>query len=131
MAYYVDTSAVLKLVVKERETTALLAWSRQHEGHLVASDLTRTELLRATRRTAPDRLAQARVVLETLTLLSLPTDLFQRAATLDPDLLRTLDALHLAAALALGDDLDGLVTYDERLASAAAANGVPVLSPGA
>ncbi|MBK5250721.1 MAG: VapC toxin family PIN domain ribonuclease, partial [Actinomycetales bacterium] len=44
-------------------------------------------------------------------------------------LLRSLDAVHLAAALSLGDDLEGIVTYDDRLAEAAQANGVPVASP--
>ena len=52
------------------------------------------------------------------------------AGRLDPTTLRSLDALHLAAALDLGDDLDGLVTYDDRLAEAAALNGVPVTTPG-
>ena len=47
-----------------------------------------------------------------------------------PDGLRSLDAVHLAAALDLGDELQGLVTYDERLAAAAAANGIPVVAPG-
>jgi uncharacterized protein len=64
-------------------------------------------------------------------LLTLPTDLFERAADLEPALLRTLDAVHLAAAMALGDDLEGVVTYDERFAGAAEAQGIPVVTPGA
>jgi hypothetical protein len=130
LPFYVDTSAAVKLVVKERETTRLLAWIREHDGELVSSDLVRTELLRATRRAAPDRIAQARAVLDGLTLLTLPTERFEQAALLDPDGQRTLDALHLAAAMALGDSLDGVVTYDERLAAAAAAQGIVVISPG-
>ncbi len=130
MAFYVDTSAAVKLVVRERETPALVKWCEHHDGQLVSSDLTRTELLRATRRAAPESLLQARAVLETFTLLSLRTELFERAATLEPDLLRSLDALHLAAALAIGDDLEGVVTYDGRLAEAASANGLPVVAPG-
>lgn len=131
MGFYVDTSAAVKLVVRERETPALVKWCEQHEDQLVSSDLTRTELLRATRRAAPDRLVQARAVLDAFILLSLPTDLFERAATIEPDLLRTLDALHIAAALAIGDDLGGIVTYDDRLAEAATANGIVVVAPGA
>ncbi len=130
MAFYVDTSAAVKLVVRERETPVLIKWCNQHDGELVSSDLTRTELLRATRRAAPDRLVQARTLLDSLTVLSLPTELFERAALLEPGLLRSLDALHPAAALALGDDLEGIVTYDERLAGAAAANGIAVVAPG-
>ena len=58
-------------------------------------------------------------------------DVFERAAELDPGVLHTLDALHLAAALLVGDDLEAIVTYDRRLADAAALHGVPVLAPDA
>lgn len=59
----------------------------------------------------------------------IPTEIFEEAGRLDPAVLRTLDAIHVAAALALGDDLDGLVTYDVRLAAAAEANGIAATSP--
>ena len=95
----------------------------------VASDLTRTELLRATRRVAPEPAPTARAVLDTFTILTVSTSLFEQAAILDPPELRTLDALHLACALSLGDDLDHLVTYDLRLAEAAASLGISALSP--
>ena len=129
MAYYLDTSAALKLVVAEDETTALTAWLDRHGDDVVSSDLLRTELLRATRRGAPHAMPRARAVLDAVTLLTLPTSTFERAADLDPELLRSLDALHLAAALDLGDDLDGLVTYDDRLAGAAQLHGISVISP--
>ena len=129
MAYYLDTSAALKLVVAEDETTALTAWLERHGDDVVSSDLLRTELLRATRRGAPHAMPRARAVLDAVTLLTLPTSTFERAADLDPELLRSLDALHLAAALELGDDLDGLVTYDDRLADAAQLHGISVINP--
>lgn len=74
---------------------------------------------------------RARAVLDSLILLTAPTSTFERAADLDPDLLRSLDAPHLAAALDLGDDLDGLVTYDDQLARAARLHGVTVVAPSA
>ena len=61
--------------------------------------------------------------------MTLPTSTFERAAEIAPDLLRSLDAVHLAAALELGDSLEGLITYDERLAAAAALHGIAVISP--
>ncbi len=97
-------------------------------GH-IASDLLRTELLRATRRAAPDRMQRARTVLDALTLINLTSATFERAATLDPDELRSQDAPHLAAALELGDELDGIVTYDSRMAAAASLYGVAVIAP--
>ena len=129
MAYYLDTSAAVKLVVAERDTAALTAWLADHDDEVLSSDLLRTELLRATRRGAPHAMPRARAVLDSLTVLTVPTSTFERAADLDPDLLRSLDAVHLAAALELGDELDGLVTYDDRLADAARVHGITVIAP--
>ena len=130
MAYYLDTSAAVKLVVAESGTGALMAWMADREDDLVSSDLLRTELLRATRRGAPHAMPRARAVLDSLTLLTVPTSTFERAADLDPDLLRSLDALHLAAALELGDQLNGFVTYDDRLARSARLHAITVIAPG-
>lgn len=129
MANYIDTSALAKLVVAEAETDALIAWLDQANGEPVSSDLARTELLRAVRRSAPDRIVRARQVLDSITLLVLTTQIFEEAGRMDPTALRTLDALHLAAALDLGDDLETIVTYDDRLRDAATAYGVPTSSP--
>ena len=129
MSFYVDTSAAVKLVVSERGSSALARWAVEHENELVSSDLLRTELLRAVRRGASAQMERARVVLDSLTLMTVPTSTFERAAELDPDLLRSLDALHLAAALELGDELEGLVAYDERLREAANRYGITVVAP--
>jgi len=129
VAYYVDTSALVKLVVGEPETEALRSWLAAENREPVSSDLARAELLRAVRRAAPDRLVDARAVLDAVTLVEVTTAIFEDAGRIDPTILRSLDALHVSAALDLGDDLEGIVTYDERLADAAAANGIPVVSP--
>lgn len=131
MAYYLDTSALVKLVVAEAETPALQGWLAASDRQPVSCDLVRTELLRAVRRTDPSLAVAARAVLDAITLLEVTTGHFEAAGRLDPKILRTLDAIHLAAALDLGDDLDGIVSYDERLAEAARANGVPVVTPAA
>lgn len=129
MAFYIDTSALVKLVVAEPETQALRVWFAHQPRQPVACDLVRTELLRTVRRAAPDRLVRAREVLDALTLTDVLTAVFEEAGRLQPPELRSLDALHLAAALDLGDDLEGIVTYDERLAQAAESNGIPAISP--
>ncbi len=85
--------------------------------------------MRAVRRIVPDRALQARAVLDSVTLLKVDSSVFEEAGRLDPSVLRSLDAIHLASALDLGDDLEGLVTYDDRLAEAAEANGVAVICP--
>ena len=129
MAFYVDTSAAVKLVQTEAGSRAMLRWASEHEDSLVSSDLLRTELLRAVRRGAPGQMQRARRVLDSLTLVTVPTSIFERAGELDIGGLRSLDALHLAVALDLGDDLDGIVTYDERLGDAARSFGVTVVAP--
>lgn len=129
MAYYIDTSALVKLVAAEAETDALRSWIATADSGLVSSDLARTELLRAVRRGASDRVVQARSVLDSLILIAVTTAIFETAGRLDPAALRSLDAIHIASALELGDDLAGIVTYDDRMADAARLHGVAVVSP--
>lgn len=129
MAHYLDTSALVKLVAHERETPALLAWLAETDRTPVTSDLARTELVRASRRISPALTVAARDALDTVTILRLPTTILEHAALLDPPSLRSLDAVHLAAALTLGDDLESVVTYDDRLADAAEASGIRVIAP--
>jgi len=129
VAFYVDTSALVKLVVAEAETAALRGWLVEPGRGLVACDLARTELMRAVRRAVPERVLLAREVLDGVTLLQVTPAVFENAGRLDPIGLRSLDTIHLAAALDLGDDLDGLITYDDRLADAAMGNGVAVVAP--
>lgn len=129
MAHYFDTSALVKLVVSEAESPSLRAWLAADDRRPTSCDLARAELVRAVRRVAPEHVLRAREVLDALTLVEVPTSTFEAAGRLDPAILRTLDAVHLAAALSLGDDLDGLVTYDDRQATAALAHGIPVVHP--
>ncbi|MEX0699708.1 MAG: type II toxin-antitoxin system VapC family toxin [Acidimicrobiia bacterium] len=131
MAIYVDTSAFLKMVARETHSAAMRRFAEQNDGNLVSSDLMRTEAIRTARRHSKAALAETRSRLEVLTILSLTPEVFDRAAELDPDILRTLDALHVSSALSLGDELEGFVTYDIRMAEAAAIHGVSVKSPGA
>ena len=96
---------------------------------LVGSDLVRTETIRAVRRTFPEQLDRALTTLGLLNLLRVTPTAFRRASDLGPESLRSLDALHLASALELGEDLDGMITYDSRLTVACARHGVRVVAP--
>lgn len=130
VAHYLDTSALVKLAVHEAESAALFAWAKGYGGDaLVTSDIARTELMRALRRSAPDAAQRGRIVLESVTLIGLSPQILDAAGRLEPVTLRSLDAIHLSSALALGDDLESLVTYDERLADATRAYGIPVTAP--
>lgn len=133
MAWYLDTSAFLKLAVQEQHSRRMRDWATAQEadGRLLWScDLLRTEACRAARRVSAAALDAVQDRLERIALVSVTTVVFERAAQLGPPSLRTLDALHLAAALRLGEDLEGVVTYDVRLAQAAATLGLRTLAPG-
>jgi hypothetical protein len=133
-AWYLDTSAFVKLVVEERESESLVRWvgARDETEALVSCDLLRAEARRSAGRD-PDPEVFARVIaqLETMTLLPVRSAAFDDAGILDPPDLRTLDAIHLAVAQSLVPDLRGIVTYDRRLAGAATEHGMAVVSPGA
>lgn len=130
MAVYLDTSAAVKLVQQEDGSDALRGWLAAHpEQVLASSTILHTELLRATRRGRPDLLGSAREVLDAVVLIEVGWEVRERAGLLDPDGMRGLDALHLASALALAEDLDGVLTYDARLRAAAEGLGLPVVAP--
>lgn len=127
---YLDSSAMVKLVVVEAESDALQAfivnWRRR-----ISSSLARIEVPRAVRRLSPDSAVQARAerLVDDTDQVPLDQDVPRDAARLAPVPLRSLDAIHLASALSLGANLGGIVTYDDRLAEAARTAGVSVLQP--
>ena len=133
--FYADSSALVKLVRREPESDALGAFL--DDADLVSSELVLGEIPRAIRRAAAadDRLpvrrllTQAGELLDAVGLIALERNLLLRAGALKPPALRTLDAMHIASALALGT-LDGFVSYDERQGAAARLAGLRVLAPG-
>ncbi len=125
---YLDSSALVKLVQEETESPALEALVARGGTH-VASVLVRAEVPRAARRGDPSAPARAQTVLDELDLIDLDEDLLAQSATLGDAGLRTLDAIHLASALTLRDELDAMVTYDHRMAEAARDLGIAVESP--
>ena len=99
----------------------------------VTSELARVEVLRAARRATeqPGIEKRAEEVMAGLYLLKMDGDILSEAARLEPRIVRSLDAIHLASALSLGADLGAIVTYDGNMATAATSCGLRVLAPGA
>ena len=118
----------MKLVVREAESDSLRELVAR-ETHQIASSIAEVEVERAVRRVAPEVVPDTRRAVAALTLIEPSESIRARAAQLDPPELRTLDAIHLATALEVGAELDGVVTYDSRLAAAAGAAGLTVLAP--
>ena len=128
-ALYLDSSAFVKLVVEEAESAAVRAFLADRGVRRVSSALLRTEALRAVRHLGPDALATVREGLRRVDLIGIDDRILDAAGTLGPQVLRTLDAIHLATALAVGDDLEAIVTYDERMVAAARLLGLPAATP--
>ena len=127
---YLDSSAIVKLVVAEPESGALRQYLAAREDR-VASGLARVEVFQALRHMHGDTratLRRAEQVLEGIALVAVDDPVLRDAAKLEPDRLRSLDAVHLATALSL-DGLEAVVTYDLRLHAAAVEAGLEVVSP--
>ena len=127
MVWYLDSSAFLKLIVLEQETPALRAWIAG-VAPCWSSQLLRTEALRAAQRLGVDERAVTDA-LDTVSLVAPGSSTFLIAGRLKLPALRSLDALHLATALEIGNDLEGLVTYDARMVGGARTASIAVLSP--
>lgn len=128
MSYaYLDSSAFVKLFAEEAESERLHAWLPQWPLR-ASCGLLRTEAVRALRPHGLEHVARARAALGAIRLVSLDDRLLDGAGDLSPQC-RSLDAIHLAAAQALGPELGVVVTYDARMAAAAAALGFPVATP--
>ena len=124
---YVESSALAKLVVVEVGSGALRGHLRGRS--LVTSALTRVEVARAVRRAGVPAVPTLEEVLRTVTVIAIHDEVLRRAGQLDPAALRSLDAIHLATALHLAEDLDNFITYDRQLGRAAVAAGLSVDSP--
>jgi uncharacterized protein len=140
---YFDTCALLKLIRADAQSTALSAFIDAHpDARWFSSEVARTELVRTVRRINHDdrgRLtddARLRTELDyadrlcaRIDLIAVSTRVLDAAAAIELPFLRTLDAIHLAAAASFQTSLSAFVTYDRKLAAAARDLGLPVLSP--
>lgn len=128
--YYIDTSAALKLLAEESHSRAFAEFYDKNPGaSWVSSALLRIEVIRAVNRVMPMALPDARALLQAFDYVSIDDEVVD-AAMNEPDrMLRSRDSIHLATARVLGPDLDGLATYDVRLAAAAKDAGIVVVDP--
>jgi predicted nucleic acid-binding protein len=128
-ALYLDSSAFGKIMVEEPESAALRTFVASAPRRRVSSALLRAEALRAVRLLGSEALARVRAALPRVDLVAIDDRILDAAGLLEPRIVRTLDAIHLATALALGDDLQAVVTYDGRMAEGARLLGLVAESP--
>jgi uncharacterized protein len=127
-ATYLDSSAIVKLAVTEPESAALRRYLRRRRP-LVSSALARAEVLRALLPLGEQAVRRGQDVLARVELVRISDRILAAASQLLPPELRTLDAIHLATARELGGDLARVITYDDRMHTAAAALGQYVTAP--
>jgi uncharacterized protein len=128
--YYAGTSAVIKLLAEETDSKAFAAFYDDHgDAEWVSSALLRIEVVRAVARVAPALLPDARDLLTAFSYIAIDDEIVEGAMNEPDRALRSLDAIHLATARILAPELDGLLSYDDRLGKAATDAGMPVLSP--
>lgn len=125
---YVDTSALGALLIEQPESAVLVEWLDETEAALVSGDLLETELRRVAVREGLDQSDVTRL-LDGVGLAALDRAVYRSAGFLPMQYLRTLDALHLEAAMRL--DVSAILTYDRRLGEAARSAGLDVIAPGA
>lgn len=129
--FYVDSSAVVKLLLEETHSSDLIAFYDDHRSDAwISSSLMRIEVARAVTRALPSAQAEVPALLAAFGYLAIDDEIVDAAAHEPDPELRSLDAIHLASARVLGSELAAVVTYDDRLAAATSRAGLPVLTPG-
>lgn len=141
---YLDSCALVKLVLAEKETPALEAYLAGRRSEMLSCQLALTEVIRVVRRSCHDaqrrlvvdpvvrdeRLAAATRLLDRIDLLVVDRAVFTAAAVYDDDPhVGSLDAIHLVCAREVGDTLTDFITYDKTLARAVTAAGLPLAQP--
>ena len=126
---YLDSSAVLKFIFNEEESTAA---RKEIRGVLYSSELVRVEVMRAVLRIEPELHERALAVLSKIRIIKIKSGIMVQAERLPSHVkIRGMDAIHLASANTLGRLGHTIVTYDKNMAKAAKALGFSVESPGA
>jgi len=128
VATYLDSSAIVKLAVREPESLALRRYLRRRQP-LVSSAFARTEVLRALLPAGEEAMTRGRAVLQRIDLVRVNDRILNAAGLLRPPQLRSLDAIHLVTAQELGDELHALVSYDDRMVTAAKRLGYRIVQP--
>jgi uncharacterized protein len=127
---YLDSSALVKLAVAERESAGLLSWLAEQPNLVqVSSSVIRVEVPRAVWRAEPSALPESYLVIRRTAEIELTDEVLSKAASVRPVTLHAINAIHLASALVLRQELTAFVSYDKRLLAAAKQAGLPTASP--
>jgi len=128
LSWYIDSSALLKLLIVEKESTALTDFI---DFTIKSSVITRVEVIRTLHRIAPEKIAEAQIILAGTDLIPVNPAILNVAENFTPSItLKSLDALHVATVLFLNKSIEGVITYDRQMIKNAKELGIKVVSPG-
>jgi predicted nucleic acid-binding protein len=129
LSWYLDSSAILKYVFAEPERPAMV---KALTSQAISSELARLEVKRAVYRINPKDIALANEELSRVNFVSISNQVLTVAESFTGSVtLATLDAIHVATAISLGNQIEGIITYDKQMVANAGLMGIKVLSPGA
>jgi predicted nucleic acid-binding protein len=129
LSWYLDSSAILKYVFAEPERPAMV---KALTSQAISSELARLEVKRAVYRINPKDIALTNEELSRVNFVSISNQVLTVAESFTGSVtLATLDAIHVATAISLGNQIDGIITYDKQMLTNARNMGIKVLSPGA
>lgn len=128
MSWYADSSALLKLLIVEKESTAL---SDFINFTIKSSVLTRVEIIRTLHKISPEKIADAQIILDGIDLTPVNPAILSVAENFSTSItLKSLDALHIATVIFLNKSVDGVITYDKAMIKNAEKLGIKAASPG-
>ena len=128
MSWYLDSSAILKIIFDEKERPELL---RLLTSQSTSSRLSRVEVRRTVARLAPRNVSEVNHELEKINFLPISNAILLAAENFSSDItLRALDAIHVATVMSLEGSIEGLITYDKQMVTNAQLLGIKVISPG-
>ena len=128
MSWYIDGSAILKLLISEKESIALAEFL---DAPVKTSEISRVEVIRSLNRISPEKIADGQAALSRFEMIPVNSPIrilaenFPAAITL-----KSLDALHFATVVFLNKTISGLITYDKAMIKNAKLLGIKVVSPG-
>ena len=126
---YLDSSGLVKLFRPEKESGALRSYLDEMHGQIVSSLLTKVEAMRTARLLGTAAIASAQQILDLIDLVPPDDEVIDIAARVLPVGLRALDAIQVATAFRLREQVTEFITYDRRMIEAAIELGFSVSSP--
>lgn len=128
MSWYIDSSAILKLLISEKESIALVAFL---DAPVKTSVISRVEVIRSLNRISPEKIAEGQAALSRFEMTPVSSPILMLAENFPVSItLKSLDAIHVATVIFLDKLVEGIITYDKAMIKNAKELGIKVVSPG-